>query len=345
MRAALGITVLSSVLGLASFAEAQQAQNEPTPAQVRTAAEAFDQGREAYKKEEYVEAAEQFEKADDNAPSSAAIELAIRARDKAGELDRAASLAALALKRHPSEASLQKVAPDILRRASLELFQLTANCDTPCDLTVGGKIVHGGADTQRSFFVAPGKLTVRAGWSDGRSESKQIEGEKGGAGELSFSAPEEPEPEAAAEPAPEPAPPEPSEIADSGVAVKSSGWSPLVFWVGVGATAVAGGVTIWSGVDTQNNPGPTRVREECVGQGESCPLYQEGLDKQLRTNVLLGVTAGLGLATILVGAVATDWSGGAKKEPEASKSIQRGSVSLTPWVSLEAGGLSASGRF
>src|SRR5688572_28555408 len=189
MRAVLSLTALALLLSVGASASAQDASAEPTPAQVRAAAEAFDQGREAYKKEEYVEAAEQFEKADDNVPSSAALELAIRARDKAGELDRAASMASRALKRHPNEASLQKIAPDILKRAAQELFQLTASCDTPCDLTVGGKIVHGGADTQRSIFVAPGKLTVRAGWPDGRSESKQIEGEKGASGELSFSAP------------------------------------------------------------------------------------------------------------------------------------------------------------
>ena len=81
MRAALRISALALVLGAGSIAHAQEATSEPTPAQVRVAAEAFDRGREAYKSEDYVEAAEQFEKADSNAPSPAALELAIRARD------------------------------------------------------------------------------------------------------------------------------------------------------------------------------------------------------------------------------------------------------------------------
>src|SRR4051812_2475302 len=165
MNLALRISVLALVLSAGTAAHAQDAGSEPTPAQVRVAAEAFDKGREAYKAEDYVEAAEQFEKADSNAPSPAAIELAIRARDKAGELDRAATLLSLALKRNPDSEGLLKIAPDLSRRASATLFELTANCDLACDLTVNGKIVHGAPDTQRTLYVQPGKLTVRAGWS------------------------------------------------------------------------------------------------------------------------------------------------------------------------------------
>src|SRR6187549_3785601 len=148
MRAALRISLLALVLSVGSIAHAQDGSSEPTPAQVRVAAEAFDQGREAYKSEDYVEAAEQFEKADSNAPSPAALELAIRARDKAGELDRAATLMSLALRRHPDDANLLKIAGDLTKRARATLFELTATCDLPCDLTVGGKIVHGSPDTE-----------------------------------------------------------------------------------------------------------------------------------------------------------------------------------------------------
>src|SRR6478752_2224449 len=111
-RFRIRIPALALVLSVSSYAQAQSG-SEPTPAQVRVAAEAFDHGREAYKAEDYVEAAEQFEKADSNAPSPAALELAIRARDKAGELDRAATLLALALKRHPDDENLLKLAPDL----------------------------------------------------------------------------------------------------------------------------------------------------------------------------------------------------------------------------------------
>ncbi len=345
MTIVLRISVFALCLGLPAAVWAQDVATEPSPAQVRVAAEAFDKGREAYKQEDYVEAAEQFEKADDNAPSSAAIELAIRARDLAGELDRAASLAALALKLYPDDADLQKIVPDVLNRASQEMFELSASCDTPCELTVGGKIVHGLPAKERLFFVAPGAVTVRAGWSDRRGASQQIEGTAGGHGQLSFVTPAP-----VVDVAPPPSAAIPANTApvaqDSGVAVKSKGWPTTVFWVGAGLTAVAGGVTVWSGLDTVNDPGADRVKRECVGQGESCALYQVGRDKQFRTNVLIGVTAGVGAATLLIGAVATDWGSSSKAAPEASASAQRPlSWRMSPWASAEGGGVAASGRF
>jgi tetratricopeptide (TPR) repeat protein len=344
MRAAFSISLLALSLSVAAGAHAQT--SEPTPAQVRAAAEAFDKGREAYKAEEFVEAAEQFEKADSNAPSSAAIELAARARDKAGELDRAATLITLALKRHPDDENLQKVAADLSKRASEKLFELSAVCDQPCELTVGGKLIHGAPDTQRTLFVQPGAFTVRAGWSDNRSDSKQVQAEAGGKGEVSFVAPPLPAAEGTVK---EPtagevtaAPPTDAER-DEGVTTKSAGWSPVVFFVGAGVTAVLGGVTVWSGIDTVNNPGAERVKNECGNQGEACALYQEGLSRQRRTNVLIGVTAGVGVATILVGVLATDWSGG--KGDQASARTENRGVSVAPWAAVDGGGLQSVGRF
>jgi hypothetical protein len=347
MRVALRVSVLALVLGTPLLVHAQTAA-EPTPAQVRAAAEAFDRGREAYKAEEYVEAAEQFEKADSSAPSSAALELAIRARDKAGEIDRAATLLALALKRHPGEASLLKLAADLDRRVKAELYMLTANCDTPCDLTVGGKIVHGPPDTQRTLFMHPGTVAVRAGWSDNRSDSKQVDAEKGSQGEVTFVAPPTPAGQEMAKDAAGPVAPaavDPTATKDEGPVKKAGGWPPTIFFVGAGVTAVVAGITIWSGVDTVNNPGADRVKAECGTQGESCALYQEGLSKQRRTNILVGVTAGVGVATLLVGIFATDWSGG-KSAPDAESAKRlRPGVDVSPWASLDGGGLRAVGRF
>ncbi len=348
MRAVLPISLLALVLGAGSPAYAQDGASEPTPAQVRIAAEAFDKGREAYKAEEYVEAAEQFEKADSNAPSPAALELAIRARDKAGELDRAATLMALALHRHPDDESLLKIAADLSKRAAASLYELTANCDAPCDLTVGGKIVHGGPETQRMLYISPGTLTVRAGWPDNRSDSKQVQAEAGAKGEVSFVAPQTAATQGMAKEPDEPiaaAPAAPAgEQRDAG-AGKSSGWSPTVFFVGAGLTAVLGGVTVWSGIDTVKNPGADAVKKGCGNQGESCALYQQGLSKQRRTNVLIGATAGVGVATILIGVLATDWSGGKKGNEEKAAGRLRPGVDVAPWASFDGGGLQAVGRF
>jgi hypothetical protein len=333
--------MLALVLATGAPLHAQDVAAEPTPAQIRVAAEAFDKGREAYQAEEYVEAAEQFEKADYNAPSVAAIELAARSRDKAGELDRAATLASLGVKRYPEEQNLLKLAGELAKRARQTLFELTATCDQPCELAVGGKLVHGAPDTQRSLFIAPGAVTIRAGWSDNRNDSRRVEAVAGGNGEVSFTAPEPESAEVAEKPA-QPAPvtttdAPPSEAPDK----KWAGLPPAVFYTGAGLTAVLVGVTVWSGIDTVNNPGADRVKAECLD--ENCQLYKDGVAKQHRTNALVGVTLGVGAATALIGVFATNW--GKKAPAERAALLERRRVDVTPWASSQGGGLAAFGRF
>jgi hypothetical protein len=51
------------------------------------------------------------------------------------------------------------------------------------------------------------------------------------------------------------------------------------------------------------------VRAACAGQPTSCAPYQKGLDKERRTNVLFGATAGAAVVTGVVAVFFTDWSG------------------------------------
>lgn len=351
MKCVFGVAAAAVILHGASLARAAEESSEPTPAQVRAAAEAFDRGREAYKTEDYVEAAEQFESADSNAASPAALELAIRARDKAGQLDRAATLAALALARHPDDPSIQKIAPAIVERAKAELFELDLKCDDPCDVTVAGKIAPGRRATERTLFVAPGTYTVRAGWSEDRSVSKSIEASKGAAGTLEFQAPT---PAALTPPVVTPPPPPPpadnATTVDDGASQKSNLLPPTVFWVGVGVTAVATGITVWSGFDTRSNPGPDKVRNACSASPPSSDcqsLYDDGRSRQTRTNVLLGVSAVSGVATAVIGAFFTDWGGGGKATAtDASRSRPKGAFSVEPWFAVGSGAsVGALGRF
>ncbi|HEY2406659.1 MAG TPA: hypothetical protein VGI10_11685 [Polyangiaceae bacterium] len=320
----------------------------PSPSQIKAAAAAFDRGREAYKAEEYGEAAEQFESADSSAPSAQAIELAIRARDKAGELERAATLAALALQRHGDDPNIQKVAPGVIARAKSELYELKVHCDSECDLTVASKIVHGEPATDRTLYLAAGSYVVRAGWSGNRSLSKRAQATRGGSGTLDFEAPaegSEPSEPAAADKPPQSKDESPTEAKEA----PRSGWSPTVFWSGVGLTAVLAGVTTWSGLDTQNNPGADKVRASCsVGADDCKTLYNQGVRAQQRTNVLIGATAAVGVATVLVGALATDW-GPPKLNIEGTdmaRARRRRGFSIEPWFAV-GGGASAGalGRF
>src|SRR6185312_17081620 len=70
-----------------------QAAESPSVEDVKAAEGDFSRGREAYKTGNYVEAAEYFESADGHAPNERVLELAITSRERAGNLDRAATLA------------------------------------------------------------------------------------------------------------------------------------------------------------------------------------------------------------------------------------------------------------
>jgi hypothetical protein len=175
--------------------------------------------------------------------------------------------------------------------------------------------VHGPPVTQRVIFLSPGEHELVAGFGEGRTQTKAVTATAGMTGEVAFEAP------AAAvvapPPAPEPTEPPPQSEPPADTA-KSGGWSPTVFFVGVGLTVASGGVTVWSGVDTKNNPGAERVKNECAAGDTECPLYKEGRSKQTRTNVLIGVTSTLAVATGLVGAFAIDWgSGGSPNDTSA----------------------------
>jgi hypothetical protein len=262
-----------------------------------------------------------------------------------------ASLAALARKRHPDADFVKKLTPPILKRAAEELHEVTARCDVPCELVVETKLVHGRPDTERVFYLAPGQHTLRAGWSGGRAQSQPVEATAAGKSEVSFTAPPEEKPAddqqpQAAAPAAAGDTPAAEGPEDRGV-VTPEGWSPTVFFVCAGLTAALGGVTIWSGIDTQSSPGPDTVRTACVGKGQGCPEYQEGLDKQRRTNILAGVTAGVGVVTILVGAFATDWSGRKRTAASATATPETERSFVEPWLGLSDGVTlgGARGRF
>jgi hypothetical protein len=115
--------------------------------------------------------------------------------------------------------------------------------------------------------------------------------------------------------------------------------NPLYFYIGAGATAVLGGVTIWSGIDTVNNPGKDRVRDTCQhGTQASCDsVFNQGKNAELRTNVLIGATSVVGVATAVIGIFFTDWKGKKKTDDTAT---------IVPWVAYDSGpAAGAMGRF
>jgi hypothetical protein len=270
---------------------------------IKAAAGEFDEGRRAFKAKDYESAAGHFENADRDAPSPVALRSAIRARFEGKMLARAATLAASAMSRYPDDKATTRLAKQVLTSAQKDLYRLQVSCTPACTLLVDHKLATASENTEAVLFLEPGQHNVLASWSGDRSVGEQVISVAGEGRELTFSAPpERPRkpvaPPASAAPPPEPPPPPPP----------PSGLPKTVFFVGLGATVVLSGITLWSALDMRANPGLDRVRADCAGQSEDCPTYQEALSVQRRTNVLLGVTGGVAVITGVIGGFFIDWS-------------------------------------
>jgi len=109
-----------------------------------------------------------------------------------------------------------------------------------------------------------------------------------------------------------------------------AGPSPIWFYAGVGLTAVLGGVTVWSALDTQKAFDDYERDLPKLKQAEVDARVEDGHDLERRTNLLLGATAIAAAGTAAIGLFVVDWKQG---------SSPRAGLVLTP------GGLAAVGRF
>lgn len=304
-------------------AQALAADASPTPEQIEFAAHEHDLGYRAYTAKQYDEAAIHFENAYFSAPNPAELRSAIRARRDAGELARAASLAAIGQRKYPNDAALAKTAEETITAAKPKVYEIHVTSPEECNVAVDQKVVAAEKVRDFRFYVDPGKHDLLVGWSDDRTKHVAIDASAGAAQNLSLTPPPIPPKSATHTPggAEEPPP-------------SSKPFGPVVFFIGAGLTAVGGGLTIWSGIDTMNHPGTAAVKADCVGQGTSCPEYQQGLSSQLRTNILIAATGGLAAVTAVVGIFFTQWS-----HPVQHAESPAAGLHVEPALGLGAAGL------
>jgi len=319
----------------------------PDADRLKTAAEEFDSGRRAFKIKDFESSAVHFENADRDAPSPEALQSAVRARKEAGHAARAATLAALALSRYPTDKAVTDYARQVLAESEKSLHKLSVTCSPDCALIVDNKVMPFPESANATLYLDPGPHVVAAGWSNNRHKNADVNAIAGGANKLSFTAPpfEKPAP-VAAEPVPPPAPMEPppreSELDNGAEAVKRSGLAPVVFYLGAGATAVLGGITIWSGIDAMNNPGKDAIKLLCAppNNNTDCPAYQEGLAHERRTNILIAATSVVGVTTVVIGLFLTNWKGDEPAKPDKKDAM------LLPMLRVGDGvSIGAVGRF
>jgi len=293
MRRLPALLLLVGVGGLA-WAPAVFAA-DATPEQLQFAAQEDDLGYRAYVAKRFDEAATHFEKAFFAAPNAAELRKAIRAHREAGEHAKAATLAALGQRKFGADTALGKLADETIAEAKPRVFEVHVTSPEECSVAVDDRVVTVERASDYRFFVDPGKHELLVGWSGQRSTKVSVDARAAGTQTLALQPPPRPPPPPVDHPV---EPPEPAHSKPLG---------PVVFLVGAALTAAGAGVTVWSGIDTLNNPGRSAVKADCVGQGTSCPEYQQGVDAQRRTNILIAATAGVGAVTLVVGAFLTQW--------------------------------------
>ncbi len=281
---------------------------------VQAAAAAYARAQQAQLGGHHADAAALFELADQAAPSPQALRSAIRNHRAAGQLARAATLSLAALRRYAEEPETTTLAHEVLGTARETLGRMQVRCEPACSLAVDGRAAAPEALTTYDGFHEPGERTISATWPDRPSVSRGVALAIGEITEVSLEAPalpepavEEPEPRVE-EPEPEPPlTPEPMAVDDD-----DDGLHPAFFLTALGVTALGGALITWSGLDVLDASNayvadPTRER------------YDDGLARELRTNVLLIGTAAFGITAVLL-AIFTEW-GGDDDEPSLSVSV------------------------
>ena len=268
----------------------------------RQAAVDFAEGDRAFKDGDYRQAAESYERAYHRVPHHSALWNAARAWHRAGELARAANLYARYLREAPPNARDRNSAQRAMNELANRLARLEIHATDVTAVQVDGQPTDAS-----SLFVTPGAHVVEGRTRDGRPVRQP---QTVGAGDVVSLALVPPPAVAVGLPPPPPPPPPVPER-------RSRGWSPIVVYFGGALTVALAGITVWSGLDTLQ-------QKDAFDRAPSQNNLDVGRDKQSRTNVLLGVTAGVAAATAVTAIVLVDWRGSPSREKDTQPRVQLG---------------------
>jgi hypothetical protein len=265
------------------------------------AATAYDRGAAAFDRGDFVTAARELARADELLPSPVTLELAINAAIKSDDAALGMTLADRASTRKGTKA-LDAAAASARKKFSSRVGKLSVMCpaNSRCDVTLDGASFEPNAPR----IVAVGSHRVvltRSSTTEPERFAVRIDPEKTTELLLPAAAPPvSPAPTATPVDPVKPPPPTPAKKKD---ADDARGLSPAWLWVGAGATALVGGFTIASGLDTAS-------KHDAFAQDRSdTTLANEGRAADQRTTFLLVATGALALATVAVGLFVVDWRG------------------------------------
>lgn len=293
------VVALAAALLVGGVAEAAPPSSPDDDAKKRAHA-AFELGNQQSERGDYAAAAHSFALADELSPNKVALESALDTSILANDVPLGAELLERA-QRDP------KLSPDILKRAHAAFDGRAGRVEIRCVATCAVRI-DGATVEDRSVWlkIGPHHVSIREGEF---ALEKDVDVATAG---MSLEVDRTPRPDA-------PKPPPVEEPKPS-----SRILHPAFAYVGIGVTAglVAGAIA--SAVDTGN----IHAAFEAASIADKPALAEEGLAAQTRTNVLIGVSAGLGAVTLALGLLAVPWGGGDKKPAAVSLGIGLGGAAL-----------------
>jgi hypothetical protein len=268
------------------------------PADVSKAADAFSRAQEAERRGDWAEAANLYGLADEIAPTPEALRSAARASLKAGMSARAATHASTLLSRESEDPQSRAVGEDILRATEGELTRIEARCTIACRVLIDGQLATARAATAHVLYARPGARQLSASFETEPAAPEQaLELQAGQTIRPHFA------PGSAALASVDAAAGEP--------AAEERGISPWIFGSGVVLSAALGAVSVWSGMQVKSaHADYDRAAADAQSQ------FEHGQKLELRTNVLFGVTAAVGLGTLLT-AFYTEWGAHSDDKPTA----------------------------
>jgi len=288
---------------LLAFAFARHADAEAPAERVKAAEESYRQGQQAAQRGEYLVAARAFARADQLVPNPLALQAALEVSLMADDavlgmelVDRAARLEG-----SPDwQPGIAQAVDGARARFAGRVGKLKIVCDG-CNAVVDGIAFEVG----REGWVGIGLHRVDLAHK-GRSARKEVDVVAGGVAVVEMpppprDAPRSEAPARASEPPP----------------AETSGVSPVFFFVGLGLTLASGAGLTASAIDTKNK------HEAFELDPTSVDLKEEGERAEVRTNVMIGVTGALGLATGIL-AIVTDWESMSPDDTEVSLSFAPG---------------------
>jgi len=266
---------------------AQVHAQEPTAQQRQQAAQAYDRAAALYVDGNYAQAGQWFMTAYRLAPARAALVQAVRAYRSARQIDRAGTLAILLADQFPNDPAAVELASQVMEAAGRRTLLVTVDCEG-CEVEIDGRMLN----TRAAYVTANerhrvvghfGRQHVEATVAGGESEQEQVHFDRPEGAEVEEEELTEGERERM------------REGMDTRSDDEGSGRQilpPGVFYTSLGLTVALGALTTWSGVNTLSGV-------DAYEDNPTREAYEDGQDKERRTNILLGATLGMAAVSII----------------------------------------------